>query len=315
MNTFCQHHSSCWNSALEQSLSDLEFEDLEEGEFRWQETNTNLGVLIQHNFEDAVNIETDSRGWEPPFIPIDECTDNEDSPSEDLPSEDEELPPSSPVTAVNSVSQLATKKQPADLPDPHDLQLRSSVTLPEDSQYINRPTLVLDLDETLVHCFSEPIPNPDMQFPVLWNGSQYQMYVRFRPHVDTFLKQVSKWFEVVVFTASSHEYADTVLDAIDPKGKLIHHRRFREACTLVGGSYLKDLRQLGRDLDTTCIVDNSPIAFSLQAENGVPIVSWLGSDDSDTELLKLLPFLRKLSHAMDVRDLIREQFSSNTMSN
>lgn len=155
------------------------------------------------------------------------------------------------------------------------------------------------------------------------------MYVRFRPHVDTFLKQVSKWFEVVVFTASSHEYADTVLDAMDPKGKLIQyvqsivtysneifsHRRFREACTLVGGSYLKDLRQLGRDLDTTCIVDNSPIAFSLQAENGVPIVSWLGSDDSDTELLKLLPFLRKLSHAMDVRDLIREQFSSNTMSN
>lgn len=128
---------------------------MEEGEFRWQETNTNLGVLIQHNFEDAVNIETDSRGWEPPFIPIDECSDNEDSPAEDLPSEDEELPPSSPVTAVNSVSQLATKKQPADLPDPDDLQLRSSVTLPEDSQYINRPvssliqlvvlTLLLDL--------------------------------------------------------------------------------------------------------------------------------------------------------------------------
>lgn len=63
-------------------------------------------------------------------------------------------------------------------------------------------TLVLDLDETLVHCTVEPVPDPDMVFPVEFNGVQYQVHVRKRPHLEEFLLRVSKMFEVVVFTAS-----------------------------------------------------------------------------------------------------------------
>jgi hypothetical protein len=39
-------------------------------------------------------------------------------------------------------------------------------------------TLVLDLDETLVHCTVEPVPDPDMVFPVEFNGVQYQVGAR-----------------------------------------------------------------------------------------------------------------------------------------
>lgn len=63
-------------------------------------------------------------------------------------------------------------------------------------------TLVLDLDETLVHCTVEPVPDPDMVFPVEFNGVQYQVHVRKRPHLEEFLARVAKMFEVVVFTAS-----------------------------------------------------------------------------------------------------------------
>ena len=60
----------------------------------------------------------------------------------------------------------------------------------------DRLTLVLDLDETLVHCTVEPIAKADLTFPVAFNGAQYQVFVRKRPYLDFFLETVSKTFEV-----------------------------------------------------------------------------------------------------------------------
>ena len=60
-------------------------------------------------------------------------------------------------------------------------------------------TLVLDLDETLVH-YSD-------------FGEKSGFLVR--PHARQFLSNLSKFFEIGIFTASSKEYADWILDRID----------------------------------------------------------------------------------------------------
>ena len=99
-------------------------------------------------------------------------------------------------------------------------------------------TLVLDLDETLVHCTVDPVEDPDMVFAVEFNGIDYQVHVRYRPFLREFLEAVSERFEVVVFTASQQVYADKLLDRIDPEGKYIKHRMFRDSCLPVEVSLL-----------------------------------------------------------------------------
>lgn len=181
------------------------------------------------------------------------------------------------------------------------------VALPAKTDAHPKLTLVLDLDETLVHCSTEPMKGAELIFPVVFNDMEYQVYVRKRPYFEQFLEAVSKHFEVVVFTASQEVYASKLLDIIDSKHKHIHHRLYRQSCVHVDGNYLKDLSILGRDLSQVVIVDNSPQTFAYQLDNGIPIESWF-DDPADEELSKLLPFLFKLKNVDDVRPHVRAHF-------
>jgi len=101
-----------------------------------------------------------------------------------------------------------------------------------------------------------------------------------------------------VFTASLSKYADPVLDMLDIH-KVVKHRLFRESCCNHKGNYVKDLSQLGRELNDTIIIDNSPASYIFHPTNAVPISSWF-NDPHDTELLDLIPFLEDLTTVDDV---------------
>lgn len=194
------------------------------------------------------------------------------------------------------------------LPDYEDVKgLCPADRLPAKDEDAPPITLVLDLDETLVHCTVEQVDDADLTFPVDFHGMTYQVNVRLRPYLDRFLKAIANKFEVVVFTASQQVYADALLDLIDPKHEYIKYRMFRESCLPVEGNYLKDLNVLGRDLKKSVLVDNSPHAFGYQVDNGIPIESWF-DDKNDTELLKLERFLRTLHQVEDVRSVVRRTF-------
>ncbi|KAD2804012.1 hypothetical protein E3N88_37389 [Mikania micrantha] len=182
------------------------------------------------------------------------------------------------------------------------------VLLPKQTRSCPPTTLVLDLDETLVHSTLEPCVDADFTFSVNFNLEDHKVYVRCRPYLKEFMERVAGLFEIIIFTASQSIYAEQLLNVLDPKRKVFRHRVYRESCVFLEGNYLKDLSVLGRDLAHVVMIDNSPQAFGFQVDNGIPIESWF-DDRSDQELLLLLPFLESLVGVEDVRPLIIKKFN------
>jgi len=120
--------------------------------------------------------------------------------------------------------------------------------------YFGKPTLILDLDETLVHASFAPGAAGDFVFELDIDSRAFLISVLFRPGAQLFLLAVARLYEVVVFTASLSVYADRVIDALDVKG-VVSSRLFRDSCTYLDGAYIKDLDQLGRDLRRVVILD------------------------------------------------------------
>eukprot|EP00388_Colpodella_angusta_P004189 GDKJ01014038.1.p1 GENE.GDKJ01014038.1~~GDKJ01014038.1.p1 ORF type:complete len:318 (-),score=52.76 GDKJ01014038.1:1115-2068(-) len=166
-----------------------------------------------------------------------------------------------------------------------------------------KKTLVLDLDETLVHSSFREVPNASFIIPVEIDGTKHNIYVCKRPGVDEFLRQVSHYYECVIFTASLSSYADPLMDLLDPN-RVCTTRLFREHCTYYRGAYVKDLTRLGRAMSQVIIIDNSPVAYSFQPDNAIPIRSWF-DDPHDRELFDLVPILQALSLVDDLPEVLR----------
>jgi len=177
--------------------------------------------------------------------------------------------------------------------------------MPEEERKTGKKTLVLDLDETLVHSSFTYIPDADFVIEIELDGAIYKVYVRKRPGVDEFLTEVGKKFEVVIFTASLAKYADPLLDILD-KDRIVTKRLFREACVQHYGNYVKDLSLLGRKLEHSIIIDNSPFSYMFQPDNAIPITSWF-NDKADKQLYELLPFLDQLLEIEDVTTVLAQK--------
>ena len=172
------------------------------------------------------------------------------------------------------------------------LESKSNLTDDEDSENLPQPDapyfdpkrpddkreycLVLDLDETLVHYFED----------------ENEAYVKVRMGTEDFIRQLSQYCEIAIFTASTQNYADIVIDGLDCKD-LIDYRLYRQHTTLMNGVNVKDLSKLGRDMDKIIIIDNIEENYQLQPNNGLNICDFEG-DQNDNELEYLLEDLLKL---------------------
>ena len=174
-----------------------------------------------------------------------------------------------------------------------------------------KKTLILDLDETLVHSGFNPFSRKsDITLSINIDGKNHMINVLKRPFVDEFLMEMSQFFEIIIFTASISEYASPLLDKLD-KNNYCSRRLFRQDCLFNHGLYVKDLKIIGKELKDMIIIDNNPVSYAVNEDNGIPILTWY-DDVNDKELIKLIPLLKYLSIADDVRPIIRQIVNKRT---
>ncbi|KAM3936786.1 CTD small phosphatase-like protein 3 [Leptodactylus fuscus] len=173
-------------------------------------------------------------------------------------------------------------------------------------------TLVLDL-EVLVE--SSLILQPDAEFTFLtpFQDTYYKVYLKLRPHVREFLHTLCKIYEIFVFTTAKKEYAEKILEILDPQKKLIRHRLYQNHCFCVLGHYVKDLNVLHRDLAKTVALNTVAYTLPFHLTNRIPIRRWSGNQ-TDEELLILLPVLEQMTHVDDVRVVISHQFQVDELA-
>jgi RNA polymerase II subunit A small phosphatase-like protein len=143
---------------------------------------------------------------------------------------------------------------------------------PEDRDKL---VLVLDLDETLVYAREGPL--------------------FARPGLEEFLDACADKCEVVVWTAGLRAYAQAIIRTIDKKG-IIKHCIYRHSKWFTGqAGYRKDLAALGRNLDRTIIVENTPDCIRGYQQNGILVEDYEGGERADNTIPALTEVVRMLT--------------------
>ena len=141
--------------------------------------------------------------------------------------------------------------------------------------------MVLDLDETLI-CFKlGPEKNKGL--------------LKLRPGLFDFLLNLKPFYELIIFTSATSEYADPLLEAIEKGQKIFDYKLYRQHTIIYNNEIAKDISKLGRPLDKVIIVDNLQQNFRLQKENGIMIKPFWGEDNDDVALFDLYEILKNIA--------------------
>ena len=187
----------------------------------------------------------------------------------------------------------------------------------------NKKTLILDLDETLIHS------DLDLEYKnhiiTLFFDSQEEgeeeknipIPLILRPKLFDFLNYVKEKYELIIFTASQKNYADKIIDYIEKDQKYFSLRLYREHCIFIKpGLYIKDLRIFkNRDLKNIILIDNSIFSFAHQLNNGILVTSFY-NDEDDCFLINLKDYLIYcIENCDDVRIINQQQFKFEDYKN
>ncbi len=170
-------------------------------------------------------------------------------------------------------------------------------------------TIILDLDETLIHSETNAkvMANPDFTFVIA--GEKY--YVRKRPGLDKFLAYVFSHFKTVgVWTAATKDYANKIVNNIFTPEQKAQLKYFMSRKHIIDGQKplqrifdqagdAKGINNKQGETCTTCtkyntiMIDDNPDVLSNNPGNAIQVPQWLGKGKDDY-LFKLIIVLQSI---------------------
>lgn len=167
----------------------------------------------------------------------------------------------------------------------------------------NRPLLVFDLDETLMHC-------QDDDFREAEYTTEYG-FVAVRNGVDDMLDTLADHYDFLIWSNNGRPYIDAMLKLVWPeRHKLIDVFTSAEATVVgvqgIGVPFFKETRKVAKrhsqyPLDRILGVDDRPAVYSRNYGNLVAVSPFTGAYDE--ELLKLTGFLVQIANKDNLRKI------------
>ena len=156
--------------------------------------------------------------------------------------------------------------------------------LPEMKDKSKKYSLILDLDDTLIHS------KRNFHFKLNRNNSINQKRsIIFRPYLFKFLDLMKPLYELILFSSSTPDYVDPIVKLIEKDKKYFDFILYRHHITLdEDGNNVKNLEKIGRDLTKIIIVDDIERYFKLQKDNGINIKPFCGNLNKETNTLNTL---------------------------
>ena len=150
--------------------------------------------------------------------------------------------------------------------------LSRKISLTPLTKRLSNKTLILDLDDTLVHTVDETkkysqkdLKDAEVNIVHYYEpkkGVKIDIKFIIRPFALSFLQEISSYFEVISFTASERPYADAIIDKIDPEKNIFDYRLYRDKCIHIKNVWVKNLGIFqNRELKNLIIVDNTISTF------------------------------------------------------
>eukprot|EP00347_Sterkiella_histriomuscorum_P022420 403338554 len=160
-----------------------------------------------------------------------------------------------------------------------------------------RLIVVLDLDNTLIHSVNSVPTSSDQNYFAIRDN----IYVYKRPHMEYFLAEIAKFADIYIFTASMKDYADQIMDVIDPK-KTFGKCFYRTDCKKDERRQIyKDLSTVSDDLTQLIMIDDNEINCTKNPLNTFKIKHWTKSMRDDTCLKSCLSLIKYLRYSENIQ--------------
>ena len=162
-------------------------------------------------------------------------------------------------------------------------------------------SLILDLDETLIHLEREYYT-----FNNIHNIKNKKLTLR--PGLINFLEKMKKIYEIILFTFSPKDYADAIVDVIEKDEKYFEHKLYVQHASYNNGKFVKDINDLGRDIKSTIIIeDNINNVYKSNLDNTICIKPFYGECNNEKNTLQLLGnILNKVRYDAEITGDIRK---------
>ncbi|KAJ1665109.1 mitochondrial inner membrane protein required for protein import [Coemansia sp. RSA 1813] len=157
--------------------------------------------------------------------------------------------------------------------------------LPDPNEYTMPYTLVLNLDDMLIHM--------DWSKESGWRIAK-------RPGLDHFLAYMASMYEVVVFSTQPSHSGMLVMERLDPL-EYAPYRLYKDHMRNIDGKNYKDLTTINRDMSRVIMIDVTPDSIKMQPDNVLMARPFHG-DAKDNWIEQITEFLEYV-HMMEPKDV------------